>query len=229
MTSLWLGRAHLKRDASVAALARLLVPDDPHARVAAAHRLVWSLFADDPDRRRDFLWREEKPGHFMTLSSRPPADPHDLFDLESKAFEPALEAGDALSFTLRVNPVIARPEARGQRGKRHDVVMDALRDVPDGERASARFEAISTAGRAWLARQGAAHGFTPLGPAVCDGYDRIRLPRPGKQPPAVFGVMDISGVLEVRDPAAFLTQLAAGFGRARAHGYGLMLIRRIRI
>ena len=49
MTGLWLGRAHLKRDASLSALAGLLLPDDPHARVAAGHRLVWSLFADGPE------------------------------------------------------------------------------------------------------------------------------------------------------------------------------------
>ena len=43
----------------------------------------------------------------------------------------------------------------------------------------------------------------------------------------MFGVMDFSGMLEVKDPARFLTQLAQGFGRARAFGCGLMLIRRI--
>jgi CRISPR system Cascade subunit CasE len=44
----------------------------------------------------------------------------------------------------------------------------------------------------------------------------------------VFGVLDISGVLEVRDPARFLARLIQGFGRARAFGCGLMLIRRVR-
>jgi len=43
----------------------------------------------------------------------------------------------------------------------------------------------------------------------------------------VFGSLDISGVLEVRDPAVFLGNLSKGFGRARAFGRGLMLIRRI--
>jgi CRISPR system Cascade subunit CasE len=44
----------------------------------------------------------------------------------------------------------------------------------------------------------------------------------------VFGVLDISGVLEVHDPDRFLLRLAQGFGRARAFGCGLMLIRRVR-
>ncbi len=226
MTGLFLGRASLKIDAPISALARLLVPGDAHDRAAAAHRLVWALFADGPDRARDFLWREEVPGRFMTLSARPPADPHGLFDLSFKQFEPALSPGDRLGFSLRVNPVVARPVAKGQRGKRHDVVMNILHDIPVGARAEARPEAIAAAGQAWLARQGEAHGFKPLGQAACDGYNRIRVPH--AKGPAVFGVMDINGVLEVQDPGVFLAKLAAGFGRARPYGYGLMLIRRAR-
>ena len=45
---------------------------------------------------------------------------------------------------------------------------------------------------------------------------------------AIFGVLDISGVLIVEDPVRFLAAQAAGFGRARAFGCGLMLIRRVR-
>ena len=74
---------------------------------------------------------------------------------------------------------------------------------------------MQTAGRAWLARQGAAHGFEPAGEVAVDGYDRVVMPREtGK--PAMFGVLDISGVLTVEDPARFLAAQAAGFGRARA-------------
>jgi CRISPR system Cascade subunit CasE len=227
MTGLFLSRASLRRDAPVAALSELLVPPNPRDRVGASHKLVWALFADSASRQRDFLWREEKPGHFMALSSRPPDDPHRLFDLDYKSFAPALSVGDRLGFTLRANPVVARPEARGERGKRHDVVMDALRTAPQDDRAAARPQVVLTAGRAWLARQGEAHGFAPLSDADVDGYDSLRIPRAGGKP-AVFGVLDISGVLEVRDPDRFLQRLAQGFGRARAFGCGLMLIRRMR-
>ncbi|HYZ23761.1 MAG TPA: type I-E CRISPR-associated protein Cas6/Cse3/CasE [Rhodopila sp.] len=227
MTSLYLSRARLRRDATLNALAALLVPAATAERASASHKLVWALFADAADRRRDFLWREDRPGHFMTLSSRPPDDPHGLFDLDTKPFEPALSPGDRLGFTLRVNPVVSRPAARGERGKRHDVVMDALRTVPAGERAAARMGAVSSAGQTWLARQGEAHGFVPIGEVMVDGYDRLCVPRyPAK--PAIFGVLDISGVLEVRDPARFLVRVSGGFGHARAFGCGLMLIRRAR-
>lgn len=226
MSTLYLSRARLRTDAPVAALARLLVPDDASVRVDASHRLIWALFADGPHRTRDFLWREEEPGRFMLLSARPPSDPHDIFQLETKPFEPVLSSGDRLGFTLRANPVVARSAGPGQRGKRHDVVMDLLRREHGRSRAEARSEAAIVAGRAWLARQGSANGFAPRGDEGVDGYDRIRVPRASGKP-AIFGRLDITGVLEVREPALFLTALARGFGRSRSFGCGLMLIRRV--
>lgn len=226
MSELWLSRARLRRDAPMAALARLLVPEAASARPAAAHHLVWSLFADGPERRRDFLWREEGPGRFMTLSGRQPVNVESVFDLDSKPFSPVLAPGDRLGFTLRANPVVTRAMVPGQRGKRHDVVMDLLKSVPRGQRAEPRQDAVLTAGRSWLARQGTTHGFHPEGEIAVDGYDRVVIPR-ATGDPAIFGMLDISGVLMIEDPVRFLAALAAGFGRARAFGCGLMLIRRV--
>jgi CRISPR system Cascade subunit CasE len=69
-------------------------------------------------------------------------------------FAPVLAKGDRLRFSLRANAVIARPQARDERGKRHDVVMDVLHALPSGERAASWLDAVAEAGRAWLARQG---------------------------------------------------------------------------
>lgn len=225
--TLVLSRIALRRDGSTAALARLLVPEGGAApRSAAGHQLLWSLFADSPDRRRDFLWREEGPGRFLTLSAREPVDGHGLFHLDSKPFEPALLAGDRLRFMLRANPVVAVPGARGERGKRADVVMHKLSALPREDRPAAREAIIPEAGRAWLARQGEQHGFTPDDAVAVDGYETLRLPRPGGQRPVRYSVLDFEGALTLRDPQAFLARLAQGFGRARAFGCGLMLIRR---
>jgi CRISPR system Cascade subunit CasE len=230
MTERYLSRVRLKRDASVAALAPLLLPPG-QARPAAAHHLVWALFSDGADRRRDFLWREEAPGRFMTLSARPPAA-MDLFDIDTQPFAPSLAPGDHLGFVLRANAVISRSTGPGQRGRRHDVVMDVLHAMPQQERADARLGAVITAGRAWLTRQGDAHGFVPDPACGVDGYDRVQVSRETKNrnaaSPAVFGTLDFTGVLQVTDPARFLAALGQGFGRARAFGCGLMLIRRVR-
>ena len=43
-----------------------------------------------------------------------------------------------------------------------------------------------------------------------------------------FGVLDMSGVVRVEEPALFLERIAQGFGRAKSFGHGLMLIRRTR-
>ena len=225
MSTLLLSRIRLRREAPVAALAKLLVPAEAGAQAAAAHRLVWALFTDGPERRRDFLWRQDRPGEFLALSARPPQPLHDIFSIETKEFAPVLAAGDRLGFRLHANPVVALPQGPGKRGKRADVVMHVLHGVPAGERAALRLDAAVTAGRAWLDRQGAAHGFRPEDKVGVDGYETMRLLREtGK--PIRYGVLDFEGVLTVTDPARFLAALPQGFGRARAFGCGLMLIRR---
>lgn len=225
MTALFLSRIRLRQETPVAALAKLLVPAEVGPRAAAAHRLVWAIFADGPERRRDFLWRQDRPGEYLALSARPPQPLHDIFGIETKEFAPVLAAGDRLAFRLHANPVVALPQGPGQRGKRADVVMHALHGLPQGERAALRLEKTIAAGRAWMARQGEAHGFRPEGEVGIDGYETMRLPREAGKP-IRYSVLDFEGVLTVTDPTRFLTALPQGFGRARAFGCGLMLIRR---
>jgi len=265
MSGLFLSRIRLRQEAPVAALARLLVPVEVGAQAAAAHRLVWALFADGPERRRDFLWRQDQPGDYLALSARLPQPLDDIFCIRTKEFAPVLAPGDRLAFRLHANPVVALPQGPGQRGKRADVVMQTLHGLPacacrnaagagplpehcplDWQcRAEQRLAAVVQAGRAWLARQGAAHGFQPDGEVAVDGYETMRLPRDdAKRPqgiaggpsdarparkrpePIRYGVLDFEGVLTVTDPTRFLAALPQGFGRARAFGCGLMLIRR---
>ena len=128
MSGLFLSRITLRNDPSVATLAPILFDAAGRHRSEASRRLVWTLFADSEDRKRDFLWREDDAGRFYVLSSRPPEDRHHLFTVETKAFEPALTPGDKLVFSLRGNPTVARPRGDTKRaGKRDDVVMAALK------------------------------------------------------------------------------------------------------
>ncbi len=223
---MFLTRARLRRDRGLAALAPVLLPAGQDARADVGHRLVWSLFGDTADRRRDFLWREQEPGVFLLLSARPPEDRVGLFDLDPpKPFAPVLAAADRLAFLLRANAVVARGTGPGIRGKRRDVVTDALARLPAAERAERRREVMADAGAAWLVRQGVAAGFRPLGGIAVEGNEWRCIPREGRMP-ITFNVLDLAGRLEVTDPERLLPALAHGFGRGKAFGCGLMLIRR---
>jgi CRISPR system Cascade subunit CasE len=176
---------------------------------------------------RDFLWREDARGRFYVLSSRQPQDQHRLFTVETKAFEPALSPGDKLVFSLRANATIGRPRGDTKRaGKRDDVVIAALKDVPKDARADRRKDLIQQEGLAWLRRQGAAAGFDfNEGGVAVDGYEPLTI-RGGAKDALRLSVLEFDGMLTVREPNRFLAKLASGFGRGKSFGLGLMLLRR---
>ena len=232
--TLYLSRLTLNRETPAAALLPLLNPREPGAAADAHHRLIWSVFADSVERRRDFLWRHDGQGRFYTLSSRPPQASGLFNPPETKVFSPVLRAGDRLQFTLRANATkdraaVSRMDKSARRGKsrRVDVVMDLLRTAPEGEkRAEIRDRIAQAAAEAWMTRQGVARGFE-LRMTIVEGYSTIELGSRRRQG-ATFGILDLGGEIAVTDPDAFLTALGAGFGRAKAWGCGLMLIRRVR-
>ena len=224
---LYLSRARLRRDATVQALLPLLQRGQNGSR-HPGHHLVWSLFADGPDRRRDFLWREMQHGTFLILSARQPADHHALFEIDApKPFAPALEPGDRLQFSLRANPVIRRFDPRRGRSVKHDVVMDALRSRSGSARAEHRLTVMGEQGFAWLERQARSAGFVVRPDSVrVDGYEQHHVTRKGSAPAMSFSTLDFDGLLTVSNPDAFVAAIACGFGAAKAYGCGLMLIRR---
>lgn len=234
---LYFSSATLKSEPAIEALAPVLMPTSDAAKFQADHRLVWSLFAGDLTARRDFLFRRQEEGvrtnraRFLILSRRPPVENSPLFDVETKTFAPALEPGDRLAFSLYANPAINRTHLIDGRKvtRRHDVVMDALSNVPFLERAERRRAVIAEAGRLWLERQGSKAGFEIADAQETlriDGYDQFEIRRERKGKAIRVSVLTFDGFLRVCDPEAFLRELPEGFGRARAFGCGLMLIRR---
>lgn len=221
--TLYLSRASLSRAPSARALNALLMPEETGRRTDAHHRLLWTLFADHPDRSRDFLWREERSGEFAILSARKPVGT-DLFDrLDCKPFAPVLTPGDRLHFALRANAT------RSKDRKRVDVVMHALHPFRPEQRAEQRMSVATTEGAAWLGRLGARQGFEVTYCEATD-YKVHALPHhkgPRSRQPQ-FGILDLVGEIAVADPTAFVAAVAAGFGRAKAFGCGLMMLRRAR-
>ena len=223
MTNLWFSRIRLRREAHIKAIAELLLPcDDKRKVLAARHRLIWSLFSDGPDRKRDFLWREDRHGLFYILSARRPVS--DMFEIETKEWAPALAVGSQLAFSLRANPVISRKTGGQGRGQRHDVIMDCLSAYKEN-RKEQRNQCIQQAGESWLAAQGQRYGFTPEA-VNCDSYHQHILPRKNGKSAGKISTLDFEGHLTISDPQKFLAKLATGFGSAKAFGCGLMMIRR---
>lgn len=229
MAELFFSRVRLSDSQGVRAIVQMLQPEGDEQRTVAAHRLLWMLFAEDDETKRDFLWREiDSPGHaksYYVLSSRPPADSNRMFDVETRPYVLGVPEGTELSFDLRANPTLVRT-VNGKK-TRHDVVMDALSKLPAGpDRARRRDEIAQEAGISWLAAKGESCGFRLRSDALVENYRSLRLGKRERGKPMSFGVIDVKGTIRVTDPKLFAQSVASGFGRAKSYGMGLMLLRR---
>lgn len=245
--SLYLSRLTLRDDPSVAALKELIDPSENNSRSDAHHRLLWSAFSDGPDRKRDFLWRSESRGKFYTLSQRPPINSGLFEPPECKEFSPSLAIGDQLEFVLRANAVKSvsidkkggDAHTQRSRGKKVDVAMHLLHSIPgrtvltsdrQSERPAMRYDLAKQASSQWLNAQGKQHGFTLDDQQfLLHDYSTVSLlqSRRKKSGSPKFGTFDMSGRLTITDPEAFTKRISIGFGRAKAFGQGLMLIKRV--
>ena len=118
------------------------------------HQWLWDLFPGGKDRQ--FLYRrEELQGafRFFVLSQERPAESA-IFDVQCRSFSPALSVGQTLRFNLRANPTICKA------GKRHDLMMEAKRQVKAQMGSQDIWLCQQQAALAWLSRQGEQHGFS---------------------------------------------------------------------
>lgn len=184
----------------------------------AMHQWLWELFPDGPERQ--FLYRrEELQGafRFFVLSLEPPAE-SEIFDIQYRPFAPTLIAGQPLRFSLRANPTICKA------GKRHDLLMEAKHQVRGQVNGPDIWLHQQQAAQDWLARQGEQNGFSLLEVNV-DAYRQQQVVRVKSRQMIQFSSVDYSGVLMVNEPTLFLQRLIQGYGKSRAFGCGLMLIK----
>jgi len=233
----YLSRLRLAPNPTTEALKSLLDPDQRGAAMDAHHRLLWTAFAANAPIDKTispFLWRSEGKGVFYVLSKSKPDQALLFQPPEVKVFSPVLATGDTLQFVLRVNATKTRPtkhltEEKGAwRDRRVDIVMHELFNVPRGkERQERRLQIAQQVGHAWLREQGQKSGFT-IQECVVEDYSVEALPihRGPRDRQRQFGILDLKGSLTVTDPIAFMEKLLRGFGRAKAFGCGLMMIRR---
>lgn len=189
------------------------------------HQAVWDLFADNPKRRRDFLYRldfVERMPLVYTISHRSPNDVKRLWHIESKEYLPKVEKGMKMGFSARVSPTVKRD------GKRHDVVMDAKykAGMSDSNGKVSTQELIADSCGKWLEKRVQENGFKTL-QFRADGYQQSRFNKAKGGKPVRYSTVDITGVLKVVEQKPFVDMLFAGLGPEKAFGCGLMLVRKI--
>lgn len=188
------------------------------------HAMIWELFADSPNRFRDFLYRFETDGglpRIYTVSERAPAADTDIWNIDTKIYNPDLTEGQSLRFSLRANPVITRHD-ENKKHQRHDVVMDYKRQK---KKQVAQSEAIQEAGSAWISSRGERLGFS-VESVIAGGYRRRTFQKTNGSKMTI-ATLDFDGVLTVTDPDRFIQSLYSGIGPAKGFGCGLMLVKPI--
>ena len=189
------------------------------------HQVLWKLFNDDPDAKRDFIYRyepQQNTPEYYIVSERKPVDNDYLWNIQAKNYEPVLVTGQQFAFMLRVNPVVTKA------GKRHDVVMNLKHDKykDKGTRPSTQ-EIVEEAGREWLASRAKTGGFSFDDSSVrIDGYQPKTSGKKRGNNEIRYNTMDFRGILTVTNSERFAITLKQGIGKAKAFGCGLMLIRR---
>lgn len=227
---MYMSRIKLKRDApSVKELVKLLSGDGYQA-----HRLIWNLYADTKERKRDFLYRQEGDGiwpFFYAVSERFPIDKTGTWQIDSKSYSPKLSKGQPLSFVIRVNPIRAKRDEQNKL-HRHDIVMDAKTHAKQqgnrfgGDKSLA--DLIQEEGAKWLDARSERYGFSIDHSHIrADGYRQHVVYKRKATSPIRLSSLDIGGVLTVIEPDLFVKTLHTGIGPAKGFGCGLMLVKRI--
>lgn len=205
----------------------------------ASHQWLWQLFPEQQE--RNFLFRQEPKAGFYVLSETPPLIGHELFSVETKAFNPRLEEGVELDFQLRANPVITRKK------RRYDVMMDAkFQAKASGIERHKWWELQTHAASRWLEEQGLQHGFSLISSpldnfalwagadenasvpaATCvNAYQQHRFQRRDGEQPVRYSSVDYAGRLKITDVARFQHALFHGIGKSKALGCGLLMVKR---
>jgi CRISPR system Cascade subunit CasE len=212
----------------------------------ADHQWLWRWFPAAAGSAREFVFRrhdvEGVPG-FYVVSSRPPAERLGDWQANTRDYAPQLGVGERLLFELRANPTVRH--ARDGKSKRHDVVMEAKRQMltarglsrwadweirqdrneHEGIARPALYDIVQERCSAWLASQGERRGF-----AISTESLRVEAYQPHaecKDRKLQFTTVDLSGELTVTDALACAAALGAGIGHAKAFGCGLLLVRRV--
>ena len=171
------------------------------------HQWIWGVLPNDPEARRDFLFRSDVKGgilRILLLSERIPLQSDNVEWKTTEVSDTFLGHG-AYRFQLRANPTFRR--------------------ATDHKRL-AIFDEVKI--REWFTRK-----FTDAG---CELQElETTAPRKlqfrkgtGTHPGTAYSV-DASGILVVHDESRFRAVFDAGIGPAKGFGFGLLLLQPIQL
>lgn len=166
------------------------------------HQWIWKALPDNPDARRDFLFRSDVKGgilRVLLLSERIPVSRGDSEWKTTEMSDTFLGHG-TYRFRLRANPTFRRAS---------------------DHRRLAIFD--ETKIREWFARKFADAG-CELRDLETTAPRKLQFRKGGGSRPGTLCAVDASGTLAVRDEAAFRAAFDAGIGPAKGFGFGLLLL-----
>jgi CRISPR system Cascade subunit CasE len=201
-----------------------------------AHQVIWKAFPGVERGSRPFLFNlNDRVSHHSLLVQSQEVPDWGFLDssasVQHKSFDPnGIVSGTHLHYYLRANPTADR---RGfSDGKTRRVAVGSNRahladqmgvseaDVPSREELLIE----------WMARKGEVFGFAlqkcQPGPTVARRIIRhsdMRL----RKPAMTIHEVEFTGLLQVEHPDQFARACTYGLGRARAFGYGLLMIRSV--
>lgn len=177
------------------------------------HQMIWDLLPKDATAKRDFLYRRTDEGDipfYYLLSEREPEVKVDYLRCSSCLYEPKLQMGDRLQFSLRANAVKTLQRSKGV--KQHKRVGLLTSDEVHN----------------WLLVQGEKGGFQLQSQSlVVDNSQIHEVTKPDDPNRRIFTSVDVLGELQVSDVGVFSDVLRKGLGRSKAFGCGLLLIKRV--
>lgn len=122
----------------------------------------------------------------------------------TKAVNLQLQPGQRLAFRLRANPTKRLSAGKGNKGKR--IGLYKLEEQIE-----------------WLQRKAADHGF-----AIQNAMPAQQQLVDDRRQDLKFFSVQFDGILQVTDPATFLTAIQAGIGSGKAFGFGLLSVAPVR-
>jgi CRISPR system Cascade subunit CasE len=190
------------------------------------HQAVADLFGDRDDRGYLYRVTAEPAGgaDVLVLSHTPPLSLGELASpahrraerVESKFFAPALTGGQPLDFEIRLNATQVVTDPTTGRKRRTDVweaVWQADQQTPRtphdvyGEYLQRKLEDVAEVRSARVVERG-----------------EVRARRGDRREAIRFVAVNVIGTLTVLDPTRFLEVVAAGIGRSKAFGCGLLCL-----